>query len=260
MSDSIRNNWQLLPYDLGDSATHFVLSEALVRRGTVPSIWWHASDEPALVLGAGQAKLDVSAARGAGVKIVRRSAGGTAVFAGPDVLGQDVFLPAGHPLAPQDVVETYRWLGETWLAALTSFGVGGHLVSIEEARAQPPVEPSVAMACFGSLSPFEVTVEGRKLVGLAQVRRANGVLLQAGIHLTFDAQGLADVLPAENRPDLAYKLAAAAIGLNEIVPEAGVLDVMDSFHRALRNRFRISLAPGDWSELDVEPGELTTSS
>src|SRR5579884_1240557 len=131
---AVVEHWRLLPYDNGPSGRHFALSEALVRRAPCPTVWWHSTRRPTLILGAAQRRLDVSAARAAGVRIVQRSTGGTAVYAGPGVIGQDLFLPAGHPLNLADIVESYHWLGQVWLGALQTLGVSGHLVSVDEAR------------------------------------------------------------------------------------------------------------------------------
>lgn len=246
--------WRLLPFDLGPSEHHFALSEALVRRSLAPTVWWHSTDAPTLLLGPGQKGLDVSAALRAGVAVVRRQAGGTAVYAGPGVLGQDVFLPAGHSMVSCDVVETYRWLGETWQDALRSLGVPSRLVSVAEARARHPPPADVAMACFGSFSPYEVAVDGRKLVGLAQVRRANGTLLQAGIHLRFEPETLAGLLPGSRKDHLARRLRASAIGLQEVLPaHARLDDVMIAVNRSIESHARVRLSEGTWTAKELDP-------
>jgi len=235
--------WRLLPYDVGPSAAHFALGDALVRNATVPTVWWHSTTRETLILGPRQAD---ETARATVVDVVRRQSGGTAVLARPGVLGLDVVLPRSHPLIRADVVESYRWLGEVWLDALRRLDVNGHLVSIAEARSAPVPPPLVRKACFGSLSPYEVTVEGRKLVGLAQVRRTAGILLQSGIHLTYDAGRLAALL-APGDPDLPELLSQAGVGLNELSPAAGGQDTMDAFTAALAERLAIRLDPGDWT-------------
>lgn len=245
--------WRLLPYHVGATAAHFALSDALVRCGPKPTVWWHSTARPTLILGPTQSRLDLTAARRAGVDVVRRSAGGAAVYAGPGVLGQDVFLPAGHSLAPADVVEGYRWLGESWLRALTSLGAEGHLVSVDEARGQPPPDPDVAMACFGALSPYEVTAGDRKLVGLAQVRRAHGTLLQAAIHLQFDAARLAAVLPARRPQFLADRLSSVAVGLTDVLgSDVTVGEVMESVNRSIADRAGIALEPDSWTASELK--------
>jgi lipoate-protein ligase A len=240
--------WRLLPYSVGRSDLHFARSDALLRHAASPTVWWHSTQEPTLILGAGQRHLDVSAAERAGVRIVRRSAGGTAVYAGPGVLGQDIFLPAGHSLALPDVVEAYRWLGEAWRDALQALGVTGELVSIHAARSQGRVDSDAAMVCFGSLSPYEVVVDRRKLVGLAQVRRSRGILLQAGIHLDFDPVALSRLLPASEPARLATRLGEAAVGLNDVLREpVGIDSVIDAVNSSIQERAGVAIEGGAWS-------------
>src|SRR5450759_3487605 len=96
--------WRLLPADRGTSAEHNARSDALVRLARVPTVWWHATETPTLILGAGQPLTADTKRRCAelGVSVVRRASGGTAVFADPGMLGLDVSLPAQHRLVGTD--------------------------------------------------------------------------------------------------------------------------------------------------------------
>lgn len=244
--------WRLLPYDVGSSTHHFALSDALARHALEPTVWWHATDQPTLILGTGQRWDGINAETCAvqGVLVVRRQAGGTAVFAAAGVLGLDVALPANHPLALPDIVEAYHWLGDVWCDAMHALGVDARLVSVGEARAaaRDDEEEVVRLACFGTLSPYEVVVGTRKLVGLAQVRRRGNVLLQSGIHRHFDAAGLARLLAPQNHEKATSALQRAAIGWEEAagipVTEA---DIMAAFAQALERGYRVKLVPGAWT-------------
>lgn len=229
---------------------HFARSDVLARRASVPSVWWHSTDHPTLILGAGQRwERDP----GDEVAVVRRQAGGTAVFAAAGVLGQDVFLPAGHRLADPDIVEAYRWLGETWASALARLGIPARVVSIAEARAAAGRElPEVVrLACFGTLSPYEVVLGNRKIVGLAQVRRRGNVLLQAGVHLDFDAESLARSLGWEE-PESAAMLREAAVGVREVQADVGEDEIVVSFEQALQERMGVELENGEWTDGEIE--------
>jgi lipoate-protein ligase A len=250
--------WRLLPLDVGASRWHFALSDALARLAEMPTVWWHATNAPTLILGAGQRErdVDVDACRAAGVTVVQRQAGGTAVFAAAGVLGLDVALPPGHQLIDPDVVEAYRWLGETWSQALRALGVTGRVVSVEEARsAQTRTTGTAAglrLACFGSLSPYEVAVGSRKLVGLSQVRRRGRELLQSAVHLHFDADALAALLSVPDRARLANELRGAAMGLDEATDlRCTVEDVVSAVHGALADGQRLRFVPGDWTEQEL---------
>jgi lipoate---protein ligase len=227
----------------------------------MPTLWWHATDQPTLILGTAQAldqrALDICA--GEGVLVVRRHAGGTAVFAGPDVLGMDIVLPHDHPLAIADVVEAYRWIGELWTRTTQLLGADSHLVSVAEAReaAGKVVDPMVRSACFATLSPYEVAVGPRKLVGLAQVRRRGAILVQAGIHLHFEGDALARYLGGG--AGLAQALNMTALGLDEATPQRHTIhEVTRRFQQLLRQTRGVSLRAGMWSQEELEQARRST--
>ena len=193
-----------------------------------PVLRWYVTPQPALVLGVGQPRddFDAAACQRAGLPIVRRSSGGTAVLADDGLLNLDVALPAAHPLGHRDVVRAYAWLGTALTRALERLGWAACVVRPEEARrdtaALPTDERPGATAlrriCFGGRSPYEVLVAGRKVVGLCQVRRRAGILYQVGILLGFDAARLAGLLrgSAAERVAGAARLGRRASGLHTL--------------------------------------------
>lgn len=137
--------------------------------------------EPAVVLGRSQRAW--ARDRGAGLEVLVRTAGGGAVLVGPWMLGVSALLPPAHALAAGGPVPSYRWLGEALALALQRCSVDALALSPEVLRARRGGRPAPApdWACFGGLSPWEVLVGERKIAGLAQVRRREGVLLVAGV-------------------------------------------------------------------------------
>lgn len=253
--------WRMIPFHLGPSQEHFEASDALVRTVEAPTLWWHSADQPTLILGTSQQWTadDRRRCSEAGVLVVKRQSGGTAVLALADVLGLDVALPKGHQLASEDIVEAYRWIGEVWLTTVQKLGVDARLVRVEEARASPsgpaPNVPEIRLACFGSLSPYEVAAGDRKLVGLAQVRRQAGVLLQSALHLHFDASGLAKLLPVQNRDELAAALDSMATGLDRVMGRpVNALEVMEAFQQSLQATYGMELHVGGWEDIGPTVG------
>ena len=160
-----------------------LLSRTANDRG--PTMHWFSARDPAVVVGPSLAK-QLVASRSGSIPVVRRPSGGGAVLVGPGVLGLDIALPRGHRLVTSDVVKDYQWLGELWAAALSRLGFEVEVVSIAEARKAtipPAIAADVSLACFASLSPYEVTFKGKKVVGLSQVRRAGGVTHASVIHI-----------------------------------------------------------------------------
>ncbi len=254
-------SWRLLPYHRGPADLHVALSDALVRHGTVPSVWWHATSVPALVLGPSQRQLQCGLTD---PTVTRRTSGGTAVYASTDFLGLDVFLPSDHRLVTSDVVENYHWVGTVWLAALRSLGIDARLVSIREARddrRSSHAAQGLESACFGSLSPYEVASGTRKLVGLAQVLRRNGTLLQAGVHRRFDAASLAKLLTSDDWMGVAQRLEERAAGLDDVSPrQLADSEIFGAFADALNRLQACELVPGAWSPEELRQlGSLVES-
>jgi lipoate-protein ligase A len=229
-------DWWRYPLDVDTAAAQIERSAALLAAAAQPALRWYWAREPALILGVFQAEelVNREACAARGIPVVRRRSGGTGVLAGPPLLSLDLALPPGHPLALPDVTESYHWLGRAWLTTLETLGVrGARLVPIAEVRAAPgrplrrlPADGMIAdadlvrLACFGSLSPYEVAVGPRKLVGFSQVRRRSGALFQVGLPLIWEADLLAELLavyPAD-RARLAGLLRAHAVGLDALLP------------------------------------------
>ena len=226
-------NWLVYPLTIADQQQHIELSEQLLRTaspGEPATLYWSQAQPAGLVLGFSQKQnvLNLQALADETFSIYHRRAGGTAVLVGPTLLSLDVILPAGHPLILPDIVESYRWFGEAWVAALSLLGVQTRTVPPDEAHAQRDLrkqpdthdyELLLNRACYGSLSPYEVVVGQRKVVGFDMIRRRSGTLLQAGVLLEWHPSTLARLLshtPAEYEL-LQQGLSERAVGLDTLV-------------------------------------------
>lgn len=207
-----------------------------------PALSWSTVTGPALVLGrlAVDPEVDREAARAEGVEVIHRSSGGGPVLWDSGLLALDVVLPRGHRLAGDDVVAAYRWLGEAIAEALRALGIPDvEVVGIARAREDRARPGPAADACYGGLSPFEVTAAGRKVLGLSQTRRAGGALLQAGILMSLDPGLLARLLGRDE--EFAGGLAAAAAGLGELAPGLAVAAVVGAVDSAVARLQSVAL-------------------
>lgn len=150
-------------------------------------VWTYAA--PAIVLGCSQRALHECLSSAPGrlpLAVLLRESGGGAVLAGPGLVSVSVVLPLEHAWLGPGLLESYRRLGQLHAEALAEWGVAAEAlapaqVALRQAALAAGGGPALDWACFGKLSPWEVAdAQGRKLVGLAQRRRQNGVLLVAG--------------------------------------------------------------------------------
>ncbi len=257
-------SWRQLPFNQDQAGLQLALSESLLSDNTSPAFYWYRAAHPALILGAGQKTevLDSAACLAAGLEIYRRTSGGTLVLVGPNFLSLDVVLPPDSRMSSSDITLAYRWFGETWQAALATLGLPSILVQTAHARrlshelaARPDEQQLVKLVCFGSLSPYEVMAgDGRKLVGLAQVRRRAGTLLQAGVYFRWPGQEYARRLnlPEDQRELLLALLAQRAAGLDELIsPVPGPTEVIAAFEACLVEMWPLTLRDDGWREAEL---------
>lgn len=231
-SSVLRTNWRIFPLAIADQQQHIDRSEHLlktVQPGDPATLYWSMAEPEGLVLGFSQKHdiLNAESLARSPLPTYHRRAGGTAVHVGPHLLDLDVVLPAGHPLILVDIVESYRWFGEAWVAALHILGIETRAVPPQEAHAQRnllkqpearPYESLMQRACYGTLSSYEVVVGRRKVVGLDMIRRRAGSLLQAGVVLHWETETLAHILghTPQEQELLRTGLLERAIGLDII--------------------------------------------
>jgi lipoate---protein ligase len=245
-----RHSWRIYSLTIADQQCHIERSETFLRTiqpDDLPILYWSLAEPTGLVLGFSQ-KLDVLNAETLArsqLPIYHRRAGGTAVLVGPHLLSLDVVLPTGHPLLLPDVVESYRWFGEAWVAALHQLGIQTRTIPPDEAHARRALlkhpetrtrETLLHRACYGTLSSYEVVAGQRKVVGLDMIRRRVGSLLQAGVLLQWDTEMLAQLLghTHEEQAVLREGLLERAVGLDVLKGRVvGAEEVIATFERVV---------------------------
>lgn len=185
-----------------------------VLAGSGRQVWVQHVERPALVLGSTQPDdlVDAEAAARAGVEVVRRRSGGGAVLVEPGgTVWVDVVVPPGDPLWDDDVGRAAHWVGEAWARALTACGVAGATVH----TGGLVTTPWSRQVCFAGLGPGEVTVDGRKVVGVAQRRTRHGARFQGAALLRWEPDAVLGLLrlPAGAREAAAADLADRAAGV-----------------------------------------------
>ena len=186
---------RLIDLSYSDGPRQLATTEAImstVAKGAVPpTVRLYSWSEPVVILGVGQpaSDLDLEHCRASGYRILRRIAGGTAVYHDRNEVSIDLILPTGHQIAPNDVHEGYRRFASLLSAALNPFGVDAEPVDVEAAR-ELDQDPLLRPVCFASLSPFEFFQDGRKLNGLCQIRRRNVITYQTAIYNRFTVEPL----------------------------------------------------------------------
>lgn len=202
------DTWRLLLHPTPmPGAWNMAVDEALLEstgsRTSLPTLRLYAWSPACLSLGYAQPVSDVDLSRLAarGWDLVRRPTGGRAVLH-VDELTYSVTGPVDEPRLTGTVLESYSRLAEALVEALALLGLPVTIADRQPLRAQAhnPV-------CFEVPSTYEITVDGKKLVGSAQTRRREGVLQHGALPLTGDITRILQVLafPAEERREQAIE-------------------------------------------------------
>lgn len=212
--------WRYFPYTVQSGAENMAMDEVLLRSmahtaDSQPVFRFYGWKPATLSIGYTQSfhkEVDEIACQAEGIDIVRRPTGGRAVLHEYE-LTYSVIAPETNPNVVGTVIQSYLKISQALLKGFQTLGVDAEMV----ASVGKPQERSAM--CFDAPSWYELVVDGRKLVGSAQVRK-EGVLLQHGsILLHFDAERLFQLLkfPSEGvRQRLLTGFKAKACALDEV--------------------------------------------
>jgi lipoate-protein ligase A len=167
------------------------IAESCAAGASPSTIRFYRWNPPAVSLGRHQAVTDVdlSAIDSLGYELVRRPTGGRAILH-IDELTYSVAAAADEPRVRGGVMDAYLRLSNALLSGLQQLGLG----DVDKAAGDTRTGSDVSPACFEVPSAYEITSNGRKLMGSAQSRRAGYVLQHGSLPLTGDITRLIDVL------------------------------------------------------------------
>ncbi len=212
------STWRLLTSDPLDGATNMAVDEALLRSRVLtsgpPTVRFYGWRPPTVSLGYAQpldGTIDRDRCAALGIGLVRRPTGGSAILhEGPErEVTYSVVAREGDFEGADDVLETYRVIGQGLVAGLARLGVAAQLAPLVRGRSEPGGAPAF---CFRRTGAYEIAVGGRKLIGSAQ-RRQRGAFLQHGsVVLDADPARIRAVFPAEVDPTGGMTTLADALG------------------------------------------------
>ncbi len=167
-----------------------------LRQGQVslPTLRLYAWEPPCLSLGYAQpfSDVDVSCLNARGWEVVRRATGGRAILH-TDELTYSVIAPNNEPRVEGSVLESYNRLAQALLLAVKNLEL-----PVEMKEGKENGNGSNNPVCFEVPSTYEITVNGKKLIGSAQARKKEGVLQHGSLPLTGDLARICEALVFEN--------------------------------------------------------------
>lgn len=170
-------------------AVDVAIMQSVATGDSPPTLRLYAWQPACLSLGYGQKIRDVDQYRlkAHGWQLVRRPTGGKAILH-TDELTYSVVLPLDHDLAQGDIITSYHRLSRALIHALQYLGLS------PRSEKQPQSNRAIGPVCFEVPSHYEITADGRKLIGSAQMRRRDGLLQHGSLPLYGDIARICEVL------------------------------------------------------------------
>jgi len=236
------STWRLIIEDQARSgpanmAIDQAIAESCAAGKTLPTLRFYRWEPPAISLGRHQPSSDINldVAEEHGYEIVRRTTGGRAILH-VDELTYSVSAPQDEERMKGRVLDAYLQISNALVTGLQLLGI-----QADKAGGDVRAGRDVSAACFEVPSAYEITVQGRKLLGSAQSRRAGYVLQHGSLPLEGDITRLIDVLalPEQDVIRLRHQLSTRACTLSQALP-TGVVEftevaavLSDSFEQVL---------------------------
>jgi len=247
--------WRLLYTPPSSGAWNMAVDESIlehIHRGeAMPTLRLYSWDPPCLSLGHAQsfADVDLERIKANGWEVVRRVTGGRAILH-TDELTYSVTGSTDEAVLAGGVLESYNRLAQALLHAVRELGLPVEIKEHEPAGHSSSVTNPV---CFEVPSTYEITVNGKKLIGSAQARKKEGVLQHGSLPLTGDLTRICQALIFKDesaRETAAQRLLARATTVRSVI---GVETAFETAARALVHGFESQL------KIKFESGVLSRS-
>ncbi len=250
--------WRLIVSKPLDGAWNMAVDEALLEavgaKIVPPTLRLYAWEPPCISLGLAQpvSDVDIDALKQSGWQLVRRITGGRAVLH-TDELTYAVIAPLHEERVEGSVLESYRRLAQALLRAMDILGLPAQSDSKYPLPAGArPNEP----ICFDVPSRYEITANGKKIIGSAQARRLAGVLQHGSLPLTGDLTRITLALRFEGeaaRRAAARRLLDHATTLETFLGRNVTWDeVAKAFKAAFEDCLDLQLVPGHMSGTELK--------
>jgi lipoyl(octanoyl) transferase len=230
--------------------------EHIHRGESISTLRLYSWNPPCLSLGHAQSIKDVDMERlkSHGWDVVRRVTGGRAILH-TDELTYSVTGSADEPVLAGGVLESYNRLAQALLHAVKSLSVPVEMKEHEDGHTQQNLNP----VCFEVPSTYEITVDGKKLIGSAQARKKEGVLQHGSLPLTGDLTRICDALVFESetaRQNAKERLLTRATTIESAIGvETAWETAAQAFVRGFEAELGIQFERGEMSPSEIQRAE-----
>lgn len=243
--------WRYILSDPSNGAWNMAFDEAILKlaaeKKVPPTLRLYSWNPACLSLGYAQSfhEVDSEKLNEKGWGLVRRPTGGRAILH-TDELTYSVMIPLDSPIVAGGVLESYRRISGALMSALNSLGAQ---VNADKEYNNLTHSEKAKPVCFEVPSNYEITANGKKLIGSAQARKLGGVLQHGSLPLFGDITRITDVLLFNNEAERIItkeRVLAHATTLAEIVNrEISWQEAANAFIRGFESTLNILFYQSD---------------
>ncbi len=209
--------WRFIFTGASDAFFNMALDEAFLQscqsEQAIPTLRLYLWEPPGISIGYFQDTentVDLSKCKKNNIDVVRRITGGRAVLHENEMTYSVCASVKEYPELGENINETYQKISFALLESLKSLGVFGEWVKPKRERINSSAStnsPQITensyflKPCFVSNSRYEVTVEGKKLIGSAQRRFPDSFIQHGSVPLGKGKISLPEFLNEENNRD-----------------------------------------------------------
>ena len=249
------SSWRLIIDPPSTGAWNMAVDEAILEASilgkSLPTLRLYSWQPACLSLGFAQPFSDVNtkAAETLNWHVVRRPTGGRAILH-VDEITYSICGQVNEPVLSGTLLESYQKISSALQAALDI--LGAQTAADERYNQLNPNQPK-GPVCFEVPSNYEITSNGKKLIGSAQARRKNALLQHGSLPLEGDLTRITQILnysSKEEREIAASRILDRATTLEQVLGKQIPLDqAAIAFQAAFSEEYSIQFIP---SELSVE--------
>lgn len=208
------------------------LEMAAKGQRSAPRLYLYQWEVPTLSLGYHQetGKIDLAKLEASDVPLVRRPTGGAAVLHSEE-LTYSIVIPEADDLRIGSLL--LEFAGRALKAGLTAIGVDAQLDERGETLA--PLQNRTS--CFARTSRWEVTANGKKIVGSAQRRLESALLQHGSILIGPDHLRIVDFLVTKDETEKMHLRARLADKSTCVGEEIGKSDIVPALRESMANAF-----------------------
>lgn len=245
-------NWRVLNYQIGEPAWNMAVDEAIfisyLEGKSPPTLRFYGWSPATVSVGYFQnvgREINIDRLNLKGYGLVRRNTGGRAVLHDRE-LTYSIVAGAKEGL-PDNLIESYLYISKAFAYALQDLGVKAEIN-------QGADKYATSGACFESPSWYEITVNGRKIMGSAQLRQKTSFLQHGSILLSFSAVDLGAVLniSTESLGIFAEMLQGKIISLKDLGIGLGPSELALKITESFGVLYGIIFEPGELSSFETE--------